>query len=378
MENLIPYFIMGIFILIVQVGSLWLATTDYIANQPPLENPESVGYSVYYIVVLLLFSALIVYLIKKNKTFVIRGIIYLAIAMTLYYVFAAIIDKAVGLTDITVVISIAAAVIFAVLLYKYPEWYIIDFAGLMISIGACAVIGVSLSYIPIIVLMIGLLVYDFISVYKTKHMLTLANGMMDMKLPILFVIPKSWRYSYIEEDFSDDDDDDENGENKAECEAENESECEAEHKTEGETGSEALIQTEDAVVTTEAAVEEFIAATEMAGEIKADETGGTIDAAAEIQKKKKKSDALFMGLGDAVIPTLLVVSANKFIEHDGVLSMPALFTMIGTFVGFAVLMYVVSRGKPQAGLPFLNSGAILGFFAGVLISGATISLSLGF
>jgi presenilin-like A22 family membrane protease len=30
------------------------------------------------------------------------------------------------------------------------------------------------------------------------------------------------------------------------------------------------------------------------------------------------------------------------------------------------------KGKPQAGLPFLNTGAILGFFAGVLISGASI------
>lgn len=327
LENLVPYFIMGLFILIVQAGSLWLSATDYISSQPPLENPESVGYSVYYIVMLILFTALIIFLIKKNKTFIIRGIIYFAIAMTLYYVFTALLDKAVGLTTFTFIISVVAAIAFAVLLYKYPEWYIIDFAGLMISIGACAVIGVSLSYVPIIVLMIGLLIYDFISVYKTKHMLTLANGMMDLKLPILFVIPKRWDYSYIDEDFSDDDDE------------------------ESETSSE---KTNTESADSEAA-----------------------DPAAEIKKKKKKSDALFMGLGDAVIPTLLVVAANHFIEHDGLVSMPSLFTMIGTFVGFAVLMYVVSKGNPQAGLPFLNTGAILGFAAGVLISGATVSFSLG-
>ncbi|MBZ3935672.1 hypothetical protein KJR02_04285 [Methanimicrococcus blatticola] len=318
---------MGLFILIVQAGSLWLSATDYISSQPPLDNPESVGYSVYYIVMLILFTALIIFLIKKNKTFIIRGIIYAAIAMTLYYVFRALLDKAVGLTTFTFLLAVVAAIAFAVLLYKYPEWYIIDFAGLMISIGACAVIGVSLSYVPIIVLMIGLLIYDFISVYKTKHMLTLANGMMDLKLPILFVIPKRWDYSYIDEDFSDDDDE------------------------ESETSSEEI--------NTESADSEVA------------------DPAAEIKKKKKKSDALFMGLGDAVIPTLLVVAANHFIEHDGLVSMPSLFTMIGTFVGFAVLMYVVSKGNPQAGLPFLNTGAILGFAAGVLISGATVSFSLG-
>lgn len=330
---------MGLFILIVQAGSLWLSATEYISSQPPLENPESVGYSVYYIIMLILFTALIIFLIKKNKTFIIRGIIYFAIAMTLYYVFTALLDKAIGLTYFTLILSIIAAVAFTILLYKYPEWYIIDFAGLMISIGACAVIGVSLSYVPIIVLMIGLLIYDFISVYKTKHMLTLANGMMDLKLPILFVIPKKWDYSYVDEDFSDDDDDAEN----------------TEPSKETETG-------------------EVLAAAEIVEEVKIEER----DAASEIKKKKKKSDALFMGLGDAVIPTLLVVSANHFIEHDGLISMPSLFTMVGTFVGFAVLMYVVSRGNPQAGLPFLNTGAILGFAAGVLISGATVSFSLGF
>lgn len=345
LEDLVPYFIMGIFILIVQAGALWLSATDYISSQPPLENPESVGYSIYYIVVLLLFTALIVFLLRKNKTFVIRGIIYLAIAVTLYYVFAALLDKAVGLSTPTMVISIAAAILFAVLLYKYPEWYIIDFAGLMISIGACAVIGVSLSYMPIIVLMIALLIYDFISVYKTKHMLTLANGMMDLKLPILFVIPKHWRYSYRKEDFS---------------EAE-------EGGTPQETEPESRLLTTEPADLTKAGETELI-------EI----TSTKPDAQTEIIKKKRKSDALFMGLGDAVIPTLLVVSANHFIEHEGVLSMPALGTIVGTFVGFAALMYIVSRGKPQAGLPFLNTGAILGFAAGVLISGASISWSLGF
>jgi presenilin-like A22 family membrane protease len=309
---------MGLFILIVQAGSLWLSATEYIASQPPLENPESVGYSLFYIFMMLLFTAVIIFLIKKNKTLFIKGIIYFVIAMVLYYVFIAILDKAIGLSMITEAIAIIAAIAFAIFLYKYPEWYVINFAGLMIAIGACALIGSALSYVPIIVLMILLLIYDFISVYKTKHMLTLANGVMDLKLPIVFVIPRKWNYSYIKEDFSDD---------------------EGEDKT---------------------------------------NNGGAVDAAAELKKKKKKSDALFMGLGDAVIPTLLVVSANHFIEHDGWISMPALFAAIGTLIGFAALMYLVSKGKPHAGLPFLNTGAILGFIAGVLISGAAVSFSLGF
>jgi len=361
-----PYFIMALFILIVQVGSLWMAQTDYIESLPAPENPENVGYAVYYIVLLLVFSALLIFLIKINKTFVIRSIVYLSISVTLYYVFATFLDKLIGSSDTSLffALSALAAVLFTVLIYKYPEWYVIDLAGLVIAVGACTVIGVSISYVPIILLMIGLLIYDFISVYKTKHMLTLANGIMDMKLPILFVIPRTWDYSYIDEDFSDDLSDDAGGDfsddfsnQKKDSLPQPDTACKTESPSDANIPPNGSVKTESIVSVLVADGEK---------------------AAVEIQTKKKKSDALFMGLGDAIIPTLLVISANTFMEYDGWISTPTLTAMIGTFAGFAFLMYMVSKGKPQAGLPFLNTGAILGFAAGVLISGAAISFNLGF
>ncbi|MBA3043716.1 hypothetical protein FP804_01100, partial [archaeon] len=36
-------------------------------------------------------------------------------------------------------------------------------------------------------------------------------------------------------------------------------------------------------------------------------------------------------------------------------------TLLGGLLGFIILMYFVMKGKPQAGLPLLNSGAILGY-----------------
>lgn len=387
-----PYFIMALFILIVQVGSLWMAQTDYIESLPAPENPENVGYAVYYIVLLLVFSALLIFLIKINKTFVIRSIVYLSISVTLYYVFATFLDKLIGSSDTSLffALSALAAVLFTVLIYKYPEWYVIDLAGLAIAIGACTVIGVSISYVPIILLMIGLLIYDFISVYKTKHMLTLANGIMDLKLPILFVIPRTWDYSYIDEDFSDDTvdivdvcdgfSDDASGDfsddahdgfsdNFSDGFSDNFSGLKENSTPKLDAECKAESQSETGVHPNGSAKTDSIASVLVADGEKA---------AAEIQKKKEKSDALFMGLGDAIIPTLLVISANTFMEYDGWISMPSLTAMIGTFAGFAFLMYMVSKGKPQAGLPFLNTGAILGFAAGVLISGAAISFNLGF
>jgi len=377
-ENLIPYFIMAVFVFIIQAGALWLSATEYIISQPPLENPESVGYSIYYIVVLLIFTAIMVFLIKKNKTLLIRGVIYFAIFTTLLYVFIAILDKAIGYTYLTLAVSFIGAFAFAVLLYIYPEWYVIDAAGLLISIGACAVIGVSLSYMPIIVLMIALIIYDFISVYKTKHMMTLASGMMKLKLPILFVIPKRWNYSYIEEDFSDDVGGKATTAEKAAAEEETTGVDTKTEMGEATTGVDAKAEMGEATAGVDAKAEmgEATASESVTDAVQSEE--GTEVANDEVKIRKKKSDALFMGLGDAVIPTLLVISANHFLAHDGPVSVLALFTMAGTFLGFAALMYVVSKGKPQAGLPFLNTGAIFGFLAGVLISGTAISFSLGF
>jgi Uncharacterized protein conserved in archaea len=323
-KELVPFFIMAAFVLIVQVGSLWLSATEYMASQPPLDNPENVGYAIYYIIGLLIVSALLIFLLRRKKKVIrlaIRLAIYISIGMTLFYFFVAVLDKAVGDSTYTVILSILFALALTVLIHKYPEWYIIDITGLMIAIGICTLLGISLSYMPIIILMVGLLIYDFIAVYKTKHMITLAHGMMDLKLPILFVIPKKWNYSFIKDDFSEETE-------------------QADEKSEEKDKTDLALES------------------------------------AEGEEQKKKSDALFMGLGDAVIPTLLVISSNHFLEHDGVIAIPSLYAMIGTWVGFAALMYLVSKGKPQAGLPFLNTGAIVGFVIGVIVSGTAISISL--
>ncbi len=75
--------------------------------------------------------------------------------------------------------------------------------------------------------------------------------------------------------------------------------------------------------------------------------------------KGEEREAMFMGLGDVIIPGVLVVSAFAW---TGSLSV-AIGTLVGTLVGFSVLMRFVMSGRPQAGLPFLNAGAILGYLA---------------
>ena len=83
-----------------------------------------------------------------------------------------------------------------------------------------------------------------------------------------------------------------------------------------------------------------------------------------------KRGAYFLGLGDAIIPTILVISANTSLPAGGFfgVNLPAIGAMLGTYLGFLLLM-TTSRDRPQAGLPFLNSGVILGFLAGCALAG---------
>jgi presenilin-like A22 family membrane protease len=85
----------------------------------------------------------------------------------------------------------------------------------------------------------------------------------------------------------------------------------------------------------------------------------------------EKRDAFFVGLGDVVIPGILVVSAFHNLASNGLLM--AISVMLGMLAGFIVLTTFVLKGKPQAGLPFLCTGAILGYLlASYLIFGAFV------
>lgn len=286
-KDYLPIISMGGLILIVQILALFLSTPMEVNEMQAFEDPTQVSNSIYYIVMILVFTLFVLLALKKNMKWVISLFIYLAIISTLYYVIFALFTLIPSLSGFEAITSVVLSIGVTVLLYKYPEWYIVDIVGVCIAAGVSALIGISLSVVPVIVLLLLLAIYDAISVYKTKHMVTMAEGIMDLKLPILFVIPKHLNYSFLKEDF----------------------------------------------------------------------------------KQGEKHEAFFMGLGDAVMPTLLVVSANVFMKSN---FYPILGAILGTLIGHAVLSILVMRGKPQAGLPFLNSGVILGFFAGVLISGASI------
>lgn len=304
-----------------QLAALALSPLFRFGGFRAFEDPEDVANTAVYIAMILIFTAVILALVRFRRQhfarYVILGSIFLTLAFVLllpifYGLLYAYVTIA-GVTDPTEIESVAGVLgnvatvasflIAGLLLYllvKFPEWYVVDTVGITTAAGVTAILGISFGLVPALLLLLALAVYDAWAVYRTKHMITLADELTSQKLPILLVIPKRSGYSFREQKSL---------------------------KKQIDSGEE--------------------------------------------------REAMFVGLGDLIIPGILAVSAFTFTSPSGASflgflsnSLIAVGTILGSLVGFLVLMRFVLRGNPQAGLPLLNGGAILGFLlTNVLVYG---------
>jgi presenilin-like A22 family membrane protease len=210
--------------------------------------------------------------------------------------------------------------------------------------GAAALFGISFGLLPAVVLLSVLAVYDAISVYGTEHMLDLAEGVMDLRIPVVLVIPTSLSYSLLDADFS---------------------------------GANDVHEGDEAAETGEATADGGDAVVDDSSEDAAEEAEDAPD-------DESVRDAFFIGLGDAVMPTVMVASAAFFSPAASLgvsalpsLNVPALTAMVGTFLGFFVLMWAVMKGRAHAGLPLLNGGAVGGYLLGSAVVGVPLVEALG-
>jgi presenilin-like A22 family membrane protease len=295
--------LMGIVFTIAQFGALAMTWALLGKDMQVFENPNDPLIPIYYIVAVLLFTLAILYIIKKHKENIVRIVFLGAVAYTIFFVFLIVLSSFVR-DEASLALSLVAAGIFTYCLIKKPEWYVIDATGIVMSIGVIGIFGISLGILPAMILLVALAVYDAISVYGTKHMVALADGVTRMRLPILLVIPKKRGYSYMNQ--------------------------------------KPLMEQLD---------------------------------------EGEERQAMFMGLGDIIIPGVLITSAFNFLpekmmgDFSGgfLVAMGALF---GSLIGFAVLMTFVLKGRPQAGLPLLNGGAIVGYGIAYLLIYANLSFGI--
>ncbi|MCG1003097.1 MULTISPECIES: presenilin family intramembrane aspartyl protease PSH [Halobacterium] len=302
--------------LVVQFGALALLEPFESAGLQSTENPQNPLNSIFYVAFLLVATAGILLVIKYDQQWILRAFILFTSGFIATYVFG-VVFPTVDVAGVNAAAYVPAAAL-VVALYAYPEWWVIDSAGAILGMGAAALFGISFGILPALVLLSALAVYDAISVYGTEHMLTLAEGVMELRLPIVLVVPATRGYSFLEEADSDHQQD--------EAEADDDAD---ERQLDG-------VDEED-------------------------------------------RGAYFIGLGDAVMPTILVASAAHFLDTPAVfgVELAALTAMVGTLVGLLVLMRMVFAGRAHAGLPLLNGGAIAGYLAGALAAGIPLVEALG-
>lgn len=290
----LPFLGMALMLLSVQIIAIILVMPMQAAGLAAFEDPESVANPLIFIGMLLAFTLVLLFLIRTGGRRFIAVFIGFALFMTFIYIFGALSLLLLGVTTAAAAGTLIGAVFATALLYLYPEWYVIDILGVLISAGVASIFGISLAVLPVLVLLVLLAIYDAISVYRTKHMITLAEGVLETKAPIMVVVPKRADYSFRKEGLN-------------------------------------------------------------------------------IDEGKEERGAFVMGMGDLIMPTILVASSHVFVDAPAVLwilSAPTLGAMAGSLAGLAVLLHFVNRGNPQAGLPPLNGGAILGFLVGAALAGS--------
>lgn len=324
--------IAGIF-LFVQLGALALVQPFESAGYQAVEDPSDPTNSLMYIGAILVATAVMLLAFRYDVDQLIRGLIVFSSAWLSLYVFQVLVPPVFTYAGINVVAALLALGLGTALLV-YPEWYVIDGAGAVMGAAAAGLFGISFGVLPALVLLTVLAVYDAVSVYGTKHMLTLASGVMDLRVPVVLVIPMTLSYSYLDATTPNPTAEDETSDDST-----------ADDTTEGATGT------------------------------------GEADEGDDVHADPLERDALFIGLGDAIIPSILVASAAFFASSD-VLSvfgvpLPALTAMIGSYVGLTILLWMVLKGRAHAGLPLLNGGTIAGYIVGALAAGISLVDALG-
>ncbi len=293
MKERSPVIAMALIFISVQAVALLLVPlfpSDYRAFED-VDNPAN---PLVYVFLMIVITAIFLILIKYGRGKILRAIFLGAISLTLVFVLLPLVYLLAPNLGAAFAFSITMATALIGAMLVRPEWYTINLVAFVAGCGVTALLGMSLGILPAIILLAALAVYDAIAVYGTKHMVTLAEGILPLDLPVLFVVPKK-------KDFS-------------------------------------LKQMK----------------------------------ARKIAVEKEEREAMLMGVGDAVIPGILVVSAFVFLPGEanaisGANFLVSLGSMIGGILGFVALMALVQKGRPHAGLPLLNGGTLAGFFVSYLL-----------
>jgi len=269
MKKFLPPLGMALLFIVSQLIAVSVAPSFKNAGMEAFENPKD-PMNIVQIFIVLLFFTIFILLMAKYKERMVKYIIlffFFTASISIFQAFFFLI-----IPSISTIIALIVAIIMIILLIYHPEWYVIDTFSIFIAGGIAAIFAISLSIEYIIIFLIALAIYDAISVYRTKHMVTLAKSITSSNLPLLLMVPKKVSFSYMKSDIGGD-----------------------------------------------------------------------------------ERDAVYVGLGDFIIPGILITASYM---EKGWIGFSV--TLAGALLGYAILMRLIEKG-PQPGLPYLNGFALLAY-----------------
>ena len=170
------------------------------------EGTTEAGNILFELFMIFLFTIAVIWLARKGKEVVIKTIVFLALGYSLLLAIMpviAILDYLLGLNSGSALFSLICLGIAGGMMYtlhKYPEWYVVNTVGVLVGSGVIVMLGIAFVPVLIILFMVLAAIYDHWAVNGSKHMLELADTMIDLKLPVLLVAPKDTSYTFLKQD----------------------------------------------------------------------------------------------------------------------------------------------------------------------------------
>ena len=288
----------------IALATLWFngATYQQITSAQIASGPSNVLLLLAYIILLAVAMILIFRFYHGAKLFrVIEGVV---IFIASFYVFLVIIAY---FTQSSNIATIGAAIIAILLVAAKNKWVKLkNVAAIIASIGVGAVLGFGFSFIAAIAFMGLLAIYDFVAVFITKHMITLANVVTDNNLA--FMVDMNEVEAVPKSDFS-----------KKEL-----SEYNKYVKSSGQRGKKIL------------------------SAMKKTSSMGMVPISANVA----------LGTGDLAIPLMVAVSAYKLTLSF----VPSFFIAFGAVLGLIITMFILRKYKRALpAIPPLFLGVLIGF-----------------
>jgi presenilin-like A22 family membrane protease len=177
-----------VFLMLTQLIAVTVAPSFLEMGFTAFEDPEASTNVIFLIVLFPLVLVIMVLLLRRNKKKVLNTLLLFAIFLAMTSVIFVLLSSLLG-EIVSAIIALSLSTTLLYLMTKRKSWLIADICGFVLAVGITAMLGVSLTPLLMAVLLAALSLYDFISVYMTKHMVSMAEGVIDLSLPVLLIFP---------------------------------------------------------------------------------------------------------------------------------------------------------------------------------------------